>query len=175
MTIEKKTVSQARLFALATHGDQRYGDKPYSYHLDAVADLVRGFGEEAEIVAYLHDVVEDTKTSIEEITETFGPEIASQVLLITDPQGRSRRERKQKMNVRLISVRLPDGATALIVKAADRLANLRESANRGERSKLSMYRGEHKAFRAAAYRPGLCDELWHEMDEILAFTTTPTE
>ncbi len=56
---------------------------------------------------------------------------------------------------------------ALEVKAADRLANLRMSAGSGSDSKLDMYRREHTAFRQAAYRPGLCDELWQEMDRIL--------
>lgn len=57
---------------------------------------------------------------------------------------------------------------ALIVKAADRLANLRESARGRSGSKLDMYRQEHPAFRAAAYRPGLCDGLWEEIERLLA-------
>jgi len=56
---------------------------------------------------------------------------------------------------------------ALIVKAADRLANLRESAKAGKASKLEMYRGEHPSFRNAACRRGLCDGLWEEMDQII--------
>ena len=57
---------------------------------------------------------------------------------------------------------------ALIVKAAGRLANLRMSARGGSDSKLEMYRREHPAFRDAAFRPPLCDDLWREMDQVLS-------
>ena len=57
---------------------------------------------------------------------------------------------------------------ALIVKAADRLANIRQSACScpGE-SKLEMYRREHGEFTQAAFRKGLCDPIWDEMATIL--------
>ena len=45
---------------LEVHGDQRYGSRPYHAHLDALAELVKEHGEEAQVLAYLHDVVEDT-------------------------------------------------------------------------------------------------------------------
>jgi hypothetical protein len=51
--------------------------------------------------------------------------------------------------------------------AADRLANLRMSVADPAGGKLAMYRQEHPAFRAAAYRPGLGDELWAEIDRIV--------
>lgn len=66
----------ARDFAVKAHGDQQYGQHPYSYHLDAVAALVVPFGEDFQIVAYLHDTVEDTATTVEEIEATFGRAIA---------------------------------------------------------------------------------------------------
>jgi hypothetical protein len=59
------------------------------------------------------------------------------------------------------------------VKACDRLANLRQSARGARGSKLDMYRAEHPAFRDAAYRPRLCDELWAEMDRVLAQVPSP--
>ena len=68
----------------------------------------------------------------------------------------NRRERKARTNAKLAAVSADDAA-ALLVKAADRLANLRASAGGGAGSKLDMYRREHPTFRAAVYRPGLCD------------------
>ncbi len=62
---------------------------------------------------------------------------------------------------------------ALTVKAADRLANLTE-CQQGRCHKLEMYRGEHGAFKQAAYRPGLCDELWHRIDAIIASPESPS-
>lgn len=161
-------VAQARAFAIASHGDQKYGDHPYSFHLDAVASLLEPFGERAQVVGYLHDVAEDTSVPIETLREKFGGLIADCVLLVTDAPAadHSRAERKAKTNAKLADV-AGEKQLALIVKAADRLANLRMSASGGKGSKLEMYRHEHAAFRAAAFRAGLCDQLWLEMDRIL--------
>lgn len=87
--------------------------------------------------------------------------------LVTDEPGPNRQERKARTNAKLSRVS-DDLHLALIVKAADRLANLRVSARGGSDSKLDMYRGEHAAFRAAAFRPGLCDEFWAGMEQILS-------
>jgi len=57
-----------------------------------------------------------------------------------------------------------DDTLALVVKAADRLANLRESSKPGSEKQLAKYRGEHPEFRKAVYRPGLCEPVWAEID-----------
>jgi hypothetical protein len=161
-----EAVSRAREFAVAAHGDQLYGDKPYAVHLDAVAELLAPNGELAQVIGYLHDVVEDTAVSLDGVRREFGDMVAACVALVTDEPGANRRERKAKTNAKLAAVSGKD-VLALVVKAADRLANLRASVSGGSESKLGMYRREQPAFRAAAYRPGLCDELWREMDRIL--------
>jgi (p)ppGpp synthase/HD superfamily hydrolase len=159
-------LADARSFALAAHGAQQYGGRhPYSFHLDAVVELLAPFCETAQVIGYLHDVVEDTAVSIDEIKLRFGDEVAECVALVTDEPGANRKERKARTNEKLSSI-AAGNELALIVKAADRLANLRQS--RGDDSKLAMYRREHSAFRRAVYRPNLCDVLWHEMDEIIA-------
>jgi (p)ppGpp synthase/HD superfamily hydrolase len=161
-----EVVAHAREFAVAAHGDQRYGDQPYAVHLDEVAELLAPFGELAQVVGYLHDVVEDTAVPLDAVRAQFGERVAACVALVTDEQGANRRERKARTNAKLSAVSGED-SLALVVKAADRLANLRRSARGGSDSKLGMYRREHPAFRAATYRPGLCDELWQEMDHVL--------
>lgn len=73
-----------REFAVKAHASQKYGDHPYSVHLDAVASLVAAWGgEEAVVLAYLHDTVEDTSVTISEIEARFGPKIARCVSLLT--------------------------------------------------------------------------------------------
>jgi (p)ppGpp synthase/HD superfamily hydrolase len=161
-----QALADARFFAITAHGGQMYGDQPYSFHLDAVVELLAPFGEEAQIVGYLHDVVEDTAVSVQEVREKFGDHVANCVALVTDESGVNRKERKARTNAKLAAVS-GDRELALIVNAADRLANLQMSARGGAGSKLDMYRREHSAFRQAAYRPGLCDELWKEMSRIL--------
>jgi guanosine-3',5'-bis(diphosphate) 3'-pyrophosphohydrolase len=158
-------LTHARSFAVAAHGDQKYGDHPYSFHLDAVVELLAAFGKQAQIVGYLHDVVEDTGVSLQAVRQEFGECVADCVALVTDEPGANCKESKARTNAKLAAVS-GENKLALIVKAADRLANLRMSAV-GAESKRDTYRREHSAFRQAAYRPGLCDELWREMDRIL--------
>lgn len=156
--------SLARAFAAQAHGDQMYGRHPYLYHLDAVAEIARKFGDDAEVTAYLHDVKEDVaEMSLDALLERFGEEVAEAVDLLSDPPGANRKERKAKAYARLASTQ---NRLALIVKPCDRLANMRACIEDGSERLLEVYRSEHEAFRAAAYRAGLCDEIWAELDEL---------
>jgi len=161
------SVAEARAFAVAAHGDQRYGERPYVAHLDAVAELVRPFGSEAERIAYLHDVVEDTPVTLDDLRRQFGAALADHVALLTDEPACDRAARKARAHAKLAAAS-PELSLALVVKAADRLANLRESVRVANEKKLETYRREHPEFRAAAFRPGLCDEFWREIDELIA-------
>ena len=76
----------ARAFAIKAHGEQKYGDQPYSVHLDDVARRVRELGftsVEHEIVAYLHDVLEYTEVSPAELEEKFGAKVRGAVEQLT--------------------------------------------------------------------------------------------
>lgn len=174
--MDAQTVAEAREVACAAHGDQRYGDRPYSFHLDAVAALLERFGPTHQVVGYLHDVLEDTAAKVEDLSRRFGPLVATCVSLLTDGQGSSRRERKATTYARLGAVSAAsEEAIALVVKTADRLANVRQCAasDGGSREMLDVYRREHAAFRAAVHRPGLADELWQELDGLLARAEAP--
>lgn len=157
----------ARRFAIEAHGDQQYGDLPYSVHLDEVAELLIPYGELAQTVGYLHDVVEDTGVNIETVKHLFGDRVAKCVALITDETGANRTERKARTNAKLSAVS-GEHEIALVVKAADRLANILMSTRSGSVSKLDMYRSEYQEFRNAVYRPELCEELWCEIDSIMS-------
>lgn len=159
---ETNIVERAREFAIKAHGDQKYGDKPYVYHLDAVAEIVRqSTGDDTGILvdaAYLHDTLEDTDVTFGDIAKEFNILTACAVSVCTDPPGRNRRLRKKSANQQMSQCD-SNMRGALIVKAADRLANVREG------TKNDMYAQEHDEFRKAAYRPGLCDDIWNELDE----------
>lgn len=158
----------ARGLALEAHGDQKYGDHPYTKHLQDVAEIVKPYGKTAVIVAYLHDVVEDTKVTDAEIVELFGERIADHVKMLTDEQGKNRKERKERTNSKFaysgsdVVYRI-----ARIVKAADRLANVRFSIETKNSDKLGMYMNEYPAFRTAVHRLGECDLIWKELDTLL--------
>lgn len=166
-------MTDPRRYAAEAHEGQTYGSEPYTAHLEAVVAIVREVDPSplAEAVAWLHDAVEDTDTTTLDLFHTFGPQVATAVMLLTDPPGHpNRRTRKAALHDTLSKLDFPNGGpaerAALLVKAADRLANVRASAE-SHPGKLSMYRREHAAFREAAHRPGLCDEVWAEIDRLL--------
>lgn len=156
----------ARSFAIVRHGDQRYGEQPYAVHLDAVAVVLKPYGPLAQVVGYLHDVCEDTPTTVEEMAEHFGPFAAACVGLLTDEPGGDRAARKERTHRKLAAVSA-EFELALIAKAGDRLCNVRACVAGGHSRLLEVYRREHPAFRAAAYRPGLCGPIWRELDALL--------
>lgn len=159
-------MNDARRFAEERHGSQRYGNDPYVVHLDAVASLVRDYGDTAVTVAYLHDIVEDTCTTVSEIRAAYGDLVADCVALLTDPPGKNRKERKAELHDRLAAV-TGELKLALIIKTADRLANLQACVDNRNASLLEMYRREYPAFRRAAYRAGQCEELWNRISALL--------
>lgn len=159
--------SRARDFAAKAHAGQMYGpDESYMVHLDAVVKLVGDDIEAAKAIAYLHDVVEDTGVDIHDIGLRFGGFVADCVSLVTDEPGANRKERKAATHAKLAKVKYPF-YLALVVKAADRCANVEACIRKGNTGLLKMYQDEQEAFRGAVYRPGLCDHLWQRIDNAL--------
>ncbi len=157
---------KARDCALLHHGDQQYGHQPYVAHLDAVAALLEAYGDVAVVIAYLHDVVEDTDVTMTDVEVEFGNFVASCVAILTDEPGVDRKERKSGTYAKMAGV---SGGLelALVVKAADRLANVRACVADKNVRLLGVYRSEHEVFRRSVYREGLCDELWGELDSLI--------
>ncbi len=79
---------RALAFAAEHHAGQvDKAGHPYILHPVAVAAALAGDGPVTMAVALLHDVVEDTEVTIEEIEERFGPTVAGPVALLTKPDG----------------------------------------------------------------------------------------
>lgn len=87
----------AMLFALAAHGTQKrkYTGNPYTDHLAEVAGIVATIDPNPTMiaVAWLHDTLEDTETTFDQLDEEFGTIIACAVLLLTNQEKGSRAER----------------------------------------------------------------------------------
>lgn len=165
-TIDQEMVKKARAFAIDKHGSQMYGDKPYVYHLDAVASILKPYGVLAQILGYLHDVIEDTEVAEDDLNELFGGFVSKAVVAITDQPGSNRKERKQK-TYELMAQITGKFEVVLIAKTADRLANVKACQLLGNGKLLKMYQMEHAQFKKAIYRPGLCDELWIQLDQLI--------
>ena len=163
-------IIQAKMFAEVAHGQQKYGDGLHMDHVEDVASLVRPFapiwGENAEIIAYLHDVVEDTAVTIDDIDKNFGQFIAQCVGYLTDEPGKSRRLRKRLSNAKLALIS-EMFEVVLLVKPADRFSNVRACVRQRKQGLWEMYANEHVEFRKAVYRPGLCDDLWKDLDFLM--------
>lgn len=151
---------RAREFAVNAHGDQKYGDEPYAAHLDEVAAILVGIGSELLAEAYLHDVVEDTKVVVDELTAEFGERTAMIVDACTG-EGKNRRERCASILAKLLQ--LPE---AIPVKLADRLANMLRSLT--DRAKGKMYASEYPKFRESLYPSSTNCPLWADLDAVYA-------
>lgn len=118
---------RARDFALKAHGTQLYGSDPYIVHVDDVVRTLRSFGLTGPVLlaGYLHDTVEDTPTTLEEIEADFGLPVRILVWSVTGV-GKNRKERRQCMYDRVRSLTdLRDDSTNL--KLSDTLSNGRQS------------------------------------------------
>lgn len=142
-TAEEGIEADARRFAEERHAGQRYGGHPYGVHLAAVRAVLEGFGYGGAlgVAAWLHDTVEDTGTTREEIDAGFGDEVAALVWAVTGV-GENRKERNASAYEKIR--RHPEAA---ILKLADRIANA--EASREHPEKLSMYRRERERFEQA--------------------------
>lgn len=121
-------ILQAAVFAAEKHRDQRRKDackSPYIQHPLNVAKLLTdaGIGDVNLLVAaILHDTVEDTQTSFEEIADRFGQEAADLVAEVTDDKSLPRETRKELQ----ISSAPHKSASARMLKIADKISNLRD-------------------------------------------------
>jgi (p)ppGpp synthase/HD superfamily hydrolase len=122
-------LARAYAFAAVRHAGQKRnaaGDEPYLHHLIEVANLLAYATDGADPVlvagGVLHDVLEDTPTTPAELSSLFGPEVAALVAEVTDPEGVTEAERRQRQVKH--APHLSDRARLL--KIADKTSNIRE-------------------------------------------------
>lgn len=126
-----RLLTRAFLFAAERHACQKrkgQAGEPYINHLAEVADLVAEAtaGDDAELIAaaVLHDVVEDTPTTLAEIAAVFGTDVAGLVAEATDDKSLPKEERKRLQVLRAAG----HSQRAKKLKLADKTSNLRALA-----------------------------------------------
>jgi guanosine-3',5'-bis(diphosphate) 3'-pyrophosphohydrolase len=134
---EKEHISHALEFATnAHHGQTRKSGEPYISHPIAVAKIVCEWGMDAEsvIAALLHDTIEDTDVTVEDIEHKFGSKVAALVQGLTKlamidsipgPEASSLRLEASKENLRKLLIATSKDYRTLLIKLADRLHNMR--------------------------------------------------
>ncbi len=133
MKAELALLLKALAFAAHKHRDQRRKDaeaSPYINHPIALANLLVNEGGVTDVevlcAALLHDTVEDTATTPEELADAFGARVAGIVAEVTDDQRLPKAERK-RLQIEHAAGLTPE---AKLVKLADKICNLRDVATR---------------------------------------------
>jgi GTP pyrophosphokinase len=128
--VDEDRLNRAYVFTVQMHGAQkRASGDPYFSHPVEVAGLMTDLkmDEDTIITALLHDTVEDTLTSIEDVEGRFGPEVArlvDGVTKLSKIEAQTEDERAAE-NLRKFLLAISDDIRVLLVKLADRLHNMR--------------------------------------------------
>ncbi|HXI00527.1 MAG TPA: bifunctional (p)ppGpp synthetase/guanosine-3',5'-bis(diphosphate) 3'-pyrophosphohydrolase [Sphingobacteriaceae bacterium] len=127
---DKRMIRRAFDIALESHKDmRRKSGEPYIYHPIAVAQIAAeeiGLGTTSIVCALLHDVVEDTDISLEDIEREFGKKVAKIIDGLTKISGVfDYNSSLQAENFRKMLLTLADDVRVILIKLADRLHNMR--------------------------------------------------
>jgi len=159
---------QASKFASEAHGDQMYGEYRYHKHLADVVSVLHRFGESnwwMVSAGWLHDVLEDTNVTYNQLKEEFGEVVADIVYAVTNEPGENRAA--QHVNT---YPKIKANPHAIVLKLADRIANV-ESCLDNNQILLNMYRKEWPGFKKALYdHPQLppAQEMWDHLEKIIS-------
>jgi GTP pyrophosphokinase len=161
---------RAYVFSAFEHkGQVRHSGEPYLIHPLAVADFLADLKLDAVAIAagLLHDVVEDTLTTIERIRELFGPEVAHVVEGVTKIGAIrfSSSEERQAENFRKMLLAMVDDVRVILVKLADRLHNMRTLNHLPEDKRQATAQETRDIYAPIANRLGM-SKIKNELEEL---------
>ena len=143
----------------AHKGVRRRSGEPYILHPIAVAKIVVdevGLGVKSTVAALLHDVVEDTSYTVEDMENLFGPKVASMVDGLTKVSAALDEEASaQAETFRKILLTLSDDIRVILIKISDRLHNMRTLGSMPRNKQLKITSETMYLFAPLAYRLGL--------------------
>jgi GTP pyrophosphokinase len=170
--VDLQRLQRAYVFTAKVHdGQERLSGEPYLIHpLEVAGILLDLFVDEDTIIAgLLHDTLEDTLTTREEIERLFGPKVAFLVEGLTKIariEFRSARE-QQAENFRKMLIAMSEDIRILMIKLADRLHNMRTIVHMGEESRRRVAQETMDIYVPLAHRLGV---YWMKQElEDLAF------
>ncbi len=166
---DRLLIKNAFQFAYDLHGDQkRKSGEPYICHPVAVAGLLRDLGGGAEMIAagFLHDVVEDTEITIDEIGTRFGQETAHLVEGVTKLSKFefSSKKEQQAENFRRMFIAMAQDIRVIVVKLADRVHNMRTLDHLRPERQQAISQETRDIFAPLADRLGLGRIKWELED-----------
>src|SRR5579872_42578 len=161
---------RAYVFSAFEHrGQVRHSGEPYLIHPLAVADFLADMKLDVVAIAagLLHDVVEDTLTTIERIRELFGPEVAHVVEGVTKISAIpfSSTEERQAENFRKMLLAMVDDIRVILVKLADRVHNMRTLSHLPEERRVKIAEETRDIYAPIANRLGM-SKVKNELEEL---------
>lgn len=170
-TADKQLVCRAFEFAYQLHqGQYRKSGEPYICHPVAVAGLLRDLGGSSAMIAagFLHDVVEDTDVTPEEIEQMFGAEVRHLVEGVTKlskfSENFSSKTERQAENFRRMFLAMAQDIRVIVVKLADRLHNMRTLEHLPDEKRRRIALETREIFAPLANRLGIGRFKWELED-----------
>ena len=153
-------IKRAFFLAKEAHGGvRRRSGEPYLLHPIAVAKIVVdeiGLGVKSVVAALLHDVVEDTEYTVEDMERIFGPKIAKMVDGLTKMSGVFNADTSEQAEYfRKVLLTLSDDVRVILIKIADRLHNMRTLGSMPTNKQIKITGETLYLFAPLAYRLGL--------------------
>ncbi len=172
LTIDRERVERAFVFACEHHADQRrQSGEDFIVHPVGVAKICAGMRLDTETLcaALLHDTVEDTTASLDEVREQFGDEVALLVDGVTKLTGITftSRDEAQAENYRKMMVAMASDIRVILIKLADRLHNMRTIGAMTKQKQIDKAKETLEIYAPIAHRLGIHAIKWELED--LAF------
>ncbi len=160
MPYDMDKIAAAYEFAEKNHGDQRrVSGIPYILHPTSVACITAELGMDTDCIcgALLHDVIEDTPVTFEEVAKLFGTPVAKLIDGVTKISKIpfSSREQQQAENIRKMLIAMADDIRVIIIKLADRLHNMRTMDCMPEQKRRDKSHENMQVFAPIAHRLGI--------------------
>ncbi|HMJ33730.1 MAG TPA: RelA/SpoT family protein, partial [Baekduia sp.] len=172
LPIDRSRVEDAFVFACEHHADQRRkSGEDFIVHPVSVAKICAGMRLDTEtlVAALLHDTVEDTSASLEEVKELFGEEVSTLVDGVTKLTGITftSRDEAQAENYRKMMVAMASDIRVILIKLADRLHNMRTIDAMPKQKQIEKAKETLEIYAPIAHRLGIHAIKWELED--LAF------
>ena len=172
-----EAVDKAFYFAVEAHKNQRRrSGEPYIYHPIEVATIAAkdiGLGRTSIICALLHDVVEDTQYTLDDISEMFGEKVSKVVDGLTKFDKMDGAESMQAENFKKIITSLTYDVRVVLIKLSDRLHNMRTLDSMPKHKQLKIASETSYIYAPLAYRLGL-HAIRIELEDLSLKYTNPT-
>jgi guanosine-3',5'-bis(diphosphate) 3'-pyrophosphohydrolase len=173
---QNRAITEALDYAVRAHGEQkRASGEPYIIHPIAVAETVAQWGldHEAVMAALLHDVVEDTEITLDELSEQFGKKVGELVDGVTKlrlshsprPAADSARLEASNENLRKLLLAIAKDYRVILIKLADRLHNLRTLGFLSPERRTQIARESLEVYAPLADRLGM-GQLKGELEDL---------